>query len=127
VGEAFQLRDDLLGAFGNPGETGKATGDDFRDGKQTLLVLLAAAWLDSGDRGEEAAALFARLGAHDISEDEICALQVLLEECGARAQLEQRIAAVTESAHEILPHLGLNRAAEVALADLADQAAWRMT
>nr|MDT0665566.1 polyprenyl synthetase family protein [Micromonospora sp. DSM 115978] len=38
VGEAFQLRDDVLGAFGDPAETGKPSGDDLRDGKRTALL-----------------------------------------------------------------------------------------
>ena len=38
LGEAFQLRDDVLGVFGDPGVTGKPAGDDLREGKRTVLV-----------------------------------------------------------------------------------------
>ena len=41
LGEAFQLRDDVLGVFGDPSETGKPAGDDLREGKRTALVALA--------------------------------------------------------------------------------------
>src|SRR3954470_5801934 len=41
LGEAFQLRDDVLGVFGDPTETGKPAGDDLREGKRTALVALA--------------------------------------------------------------------------------------
>lgn len=41
LGIAFQLRDDLIGTFGDPGLTGKPTGDDLRDGKPTLLLATA--------------------------------------------------------------------------------------
>ena len=41
IGEAFQLRDDLLGAFGDPAITGKPAGDDLRAGKPTALLMLA--------------------------------------------------------------------------------------
>ena len=41
LGEAFQLRDDVLGVFGDPAETGKPAGDDLREGKRTVLVATA--------------------------------------------------------------------------------------
>src|ERR687884_1070665 len=41
LGEAFQLRDDVLGVFGDPGRTGKPAGDDLREGKRTFLVAAA--------------------------------------------------------------------------------------
>ena len=41
VGEAFQLRDDLLGVYGDPATTGKPAGDDLRTGKPTALLMLA--------------------------------------------------------------------------------------
>ena len=46
LGEAFQLRDDVLGVFGDPAATGKPAGDDLREGKRTVLVALA---LQAGD------------------------------------------------------------------------------
>ena len=41
MGMAFQLRDDVLGMFGDPQPTGKSCADDLREGKRTLLVLRA--------------------------------------------------------------------------------------
>src|SRR5213079_3719206 len=46
LGEAFQLRDDVLGVFGDPAVTGKPAGDDLREGKRTYLV---AAAFDAAD------------------------------------------------------------------------------
>ena len=43
LGVAFQLRDDLLGVFGDPAVTGKPAGDDLREGKRTVLIALARA------------------------------------------------------------------------------------
>ena len=43
LGEAFQLRDDVLGVFGDPAQTGKPAGDDLREGKRTVLVAEALA------------------------------------------------------------------------------------
>jgi geranylgeranyl diphosphate synthase type I len=50
LGEAFQLRDDLLGAFGDPSRTGKAAGEDLREGKHTALLVLAHQAADAGQR-----------------------------------------------------------------------------
>src|SRR5205085_10383104 len=41
LGEAFQLRDDVLGVYGDPATTGKPAGDDLREGKRTVLVAFA--------------------------------------------------------------------------------------
>ena len=49
IGIAFQLRDDLLGVFGDPAVTGKPSGDDLRDGKRTVLVALALRRADATD------------------------------------------------------------------------------
>jgi geranylgeranyl diphosphate synthase type I len=115
LGEAFQLRDDLLGVFGDPGVTGKPVGDDLREGKPTLLASLAA-------RAESEAGgdLFeTRFGAPDLEETEIARLQELIEGTGARAEVEgaiTRLVATATSALEVLP---LRREAIIALGDLA--------
>ena len=90
LGEAFQLRDDLLGVFGDPAVTGKPAGDDLAEGKRTVLVALALATLGA----EEAQALDDALG-RPLSERDIVDLQRVIERSGAHADVERRIEDLT--------------------------------
>ncbi len=83
LGEAFQLRDDLLGAFGVASVTGKPVGEDLRAGKCTLLLAIACE-----RAGPAESALLTRVGADDISDAEVAALQQVLVSTGARAEVE---------------------------------------
>ena len=56
LGEAFQLRDDVLGVFGDPATTGKPAGDDLREGKRTVLVAMALRARVAGPGGDASAA-----------------------------------------------------------------------
>ncbi|MDP8992476.1 MAG: polyprenyl synthetase family protein [Actinomycetota bacterium] len=87
LGEAFQLRDDLLGAFGDTAVTGKPVGDDLRAGRPTTLYAFAAQNADPA----AARLLSDRFGAADLSESEVTELQRILEESGARQQVEDAI------------------------------------
>ena len=87
LGEAFQLRDDLLGVFGDPAVTGKPAGDDLREGKRTLLVAHAMRSLPQAD----ARHLDARLGAPDLAAEEVAELRGLVARSGAPELVEQRI------------------------------------
>ena len=88
LGEAFQLRDDLLGVFGNAAVTGKPTGDDLREGKQTMLIAHAINSASEPDRKF----LLAHLGSANIEETTITKLQTILIECGSQDFIEARIA-----------------------------------
>ena len=87
LGEAFQLRDDLLGAFGDEDLLGKPVGDDLREGKPTALVALAR----ERASGDAAALLDERFGHADLTDDEISGLQATLVDTGAVAEVETRI------------------------------------
>jgi geranylgeranyl diphosphate synthase, type I len=83
LGIAFQLQDDLLGAFGDPAAMGKPSGDDLRDGKRTVLVAEALARVGDRRAVEELVAG----GTADSVED----LRGVLVRSGARAAVEERI------------------------------------
>jgi geranylgeranyl diphosphate synthase type I len=115
LGEAFQLRDDILGTFGDPAVTGKAVGEDLREGKPTLLYALAR----QRATGEGEALLAARFGAPDLSEDEVGAIQALFEETGARREVEASIEQLVDeslAAAALLPVTGEARRAFIELA-----------
>ena len=93
LGLAFQLRDDVLGAFGDPGLTGKPAGDDLVEGKRTLLVAYARERMDPRERQ-----LFdTRLGS-DLSPDEIAEMQAQIRQTGALDRVEDEIASYADEA-----------------------------
>jgi geranylgeranyl diphosphate synthase, type I len=87
LGRAFQVRDDLLGVFGEEAATGKSVASDLVEGKRTLLVAEAMARLDDGGR----AVLEAGLGDPDLTPERAAELRQLLERCGARAAAEDYV------------------------------------
>jgi len=98
LGEAFQLRDDLLGVFGDPARTGKPAGDALREGKRTVLV---AATLD--EASPSTVALFDKLlGAPDLDEAGVAELCAAITASGAPERVEQMILELTDSARAAL-------------------------
>jgi geranylgeranyl diphosphate synthase type I len=87
LGEAFQLRDDILGVFGDPGSTGKPAGDDLREGKQTVLMAQA---LEHGS-ADDLDALRASVGRPDLTEREVETCRDILRRSGALDRTEQMI------------------------------------
>lgn len=94
LGEAFQLRDDLLGVFGDPNTTGKPAGDDLREGKRTVLVAKALRRAAPADRER----LTAGLGRRDLTDDEVAGLRDVICRTGARAEVEDLITTLGEPA-----------------------------
>ena len=84
VGVAFQLRDDVLGLFGDPVETGKSCVDDLREGKRTLLVLRALA-LASPSEGR---VLRGALGDPELDDDDADRCREIVADSGALASIE---------------------------------------
>ena len=120
LGEAFQLRDDLLGAFGDAVATGKPVGDDLREGKPTPLLAIAA------QRATGAAARrLGRAGDPTLSELEVRELQEVLVDTGARQEVERAIERLAVEAMEAVKSSALAEEAQVALTELAAYVAWR--
>ena len=121
LGEAFQLKDDLLGVFGDPAVTGKPVGDDLRSGKPTLLAALAAA----GGGPDERDRFVARFGRPDLDLEDIGEMQAHIQSCGARARVEGSIAELGQAAAAALNRLPFTAGAKRALSDLAAYVAGR--
>ena len=121
LGEAFQLRDDVLGVFGDPAETGKPAGDDLREGKRTVLVALAV------ERGTAAEAdLVERLlGDPELDAAGVAELRDAIVSSGALKEVERMIEELTGSALAALDTAPLDAEAEAALRHLAAAATTR--
>ncbi|KGN38494.1 polyprenyl synthetase family protein [Knoellia subterranea] len=87
LGHAFQLRDDLLGVFGDPEATGKPAGDDLREGKRTVLIAHTLTGTD--DRGRDL--LATHLGNPDLSPADVDTLRSVITDSGAVDAVEQEI------------------------------------
>lgn len=115
LGEAFQLTDDLLGAFGDPATTGKPVGEDLREGKPTLLYALA----HRAARGADRRLLDRRFGAPDLTADEVAALREVIEATGARKEVTARVGRLVEESTAVAARLPLTAEARQALRTLA--------
>ncbi|MGQ0625213.1 MAG: polyprenyl synthetase family protein [Sporichthyaceae bacterium] len=122
LGEAFQLRDDLLGVFGDPALTGKPAGDDLREGKRTVLVATAHDLAGPLERAE----LERLLGDPTLGAAGVATLRAILEGTGAREEVEKLIEARTGETRDALALAPIrDPAARAALADLVDVATRR--
>ncbi|WNB84452.1 polyprenyl synthetase family protein [Cellulomonas sp. ATA003] len=118
LGEAFQLRDDLLGVFGDPAATGKPAGDDVREGKRTVLVARAMA---AGDQAQRAL-LRSRLGVRDLPDDDVAAVARVIRDTRADAQVEALIADLSGTAFGALAAATLTEPGRSMIAELAHAA-----
>jgi geranylgeranyl diphosphate synthase, type I len=123
LGEAFQLRDDVLGVFGDPKRTGKPAGDDLLEGKRTLLVALAMSQADP----IQASLLRRYLGDRAMTEDHVAELRGVIVATGALGQVEERIALRAHEARAALQGGSISAEARVALEALVIAATDRHT
>ena len=119
LGVAFQLRDDMLGVFGDEAKTGKPVGDDLREGKPTVMLALARDAATDTQR-----ALLDRVGT-DISDDDVAAIQQIMIDTGAVAQIETEIDELLSAALTAIDALPDRNGSQDALRALADFVASR--
>lgn len=120
VGVAFQLRDDVLGLFGDPETTGKGAMSDLREGKRTVLMLRTLALASPAER----MVLTRVLGNPDIEESDAARARQIVVDCGALDCVEQLLVAKHQLACQALTPVP--EPARQALRDLADLAAFRI-
>jgi geranylgeranyl diphosphate synthase type I len=116
LGVAYQLRDDMLGVFGDPEVTGKPAGDDLREGKRTVLVATARKSLPVGARQ----LLDELLGDPDLDDDQVQMLRATLTDSGAVTAVERSIDRHVQRAKAALDAAPLTPSAREQLASLAD-------
>ena len=115
LGEAFQLRDDVLGIFGNPEETGKPAGDDLREGKRTVLLAKTMERATPAQRET----LHSFLGNPDLTFEGVQEARAIIFGSGALAELEELITSLTTVATSALDHGGITPVAHSLLNELS--------
>ncbi len=120
LGDAFQMRDDVMGAFGDEAVTGKPVGGDLREGKPTPLLARAVA-----NASPAQLAVLERVGAPDLGEAEVASIQQVIVDTGALAELESHIASLTEQAVTSLRQVDLDPEAVRELELMAQYVSWR--
>ncbi len=121
LGMAFQLRDDVLGVFGDEQVTGKPAGDDLREGKRTLLI----AWTRQALAPQGRRVVDEMLGDPQLTADQIASLQAIIAESGALARMEQLIVEYAEAGEAALQEAPLDAEALELLRGLARDATQR--
>ncbi|PIE32308.1 MAG: polyprenyl synthetase [Ilumatobacter coccineus] len=114
LGEAFQMRDDVMGAFGDEAMTGKPVGGDLREGKPTPLLARALGSASPAQR-----MVLNQVGNPDLTDDEVKAIQDVIVATGALAELEATIAERYNSALAALQTEVITESARRGLAELA--------
>ncbi|HEY3681845.1 MAG TPA: polyprenyl synthetase family protein [Streptosporangiaceae bacterium] len=115
LGIAFQLRDDVLGVFGDPAETGKPAGDDLREGKRTVLV---AAAMERASR-DQSEILRARLGDPALDTEGVAVLREIIRDTGGLTACESLIDRYASEAETALSAAPITDDARAALSSLA--------
>ncbi len=121
LGDAFQMRDDVMGAFGETSVTGKPVGDDLREGKPTPLMAMATARANAAQLG-----VLQLVGNTVLNDAQVADVQTVIRETGALDQLEQLITSLTDDAIEAIGKAPLSQEARNELVELAAFVSWRL-
>ena len=114
LGDAFQLRDDVLGAFGDSAITGKPVGDDLREAKPTPLMALALTRANAQQR-----ATLSLVGTRVLSDTDVADVQRAIVECGALSEMESTIERLTTEAIDSISAAPIDAAVREHLVELA--------
>jgi len=120
LGDAFQMRDDVLGAFGDTAITGKPVGDDLREGKPTPLMAIATARANAAQLKE-----LQLVGNQDLTPAQIARVQEVIRETGALVELETVITRLTDEAIAAVQHVPFAQSVRDELITLAEYVSWR--
>jgi len=120
LGDAFQMRDDVLGAFGDTAITGKPVGDDLREGKPTPLMAIATARANAVQLNE-----LQLVGNQDLTPEQIARVQQVIRETGALDELESVITRLTDEAIAAVQNVPFTQAVRDELIALAEYVSWR--
>jgi geranylgeranyl diphosphate synthase type I len=115
LGDAFQMRDDMLGAFGNSAITGKPVGGDFLEGKPTPMLARAYALASASQLK-----ILDTIGTLGMSHDDVSAVQEVVSATGAVAEMESLIVSLRDEAVASLDKKSIQGTAHEALLELAD-------
>lgn len=120
LGDAFQMRDDVLGAFGDTAISGKPVGDDLREGKPTPLMAIATARANAAQLKE-----LQLVGNQDLTPEQIVRVQEVIRETGALDELETVITRLTDEAIAAVQHVPFSQSVRDELITLAEYVSWR--
>ena len=121
IGRAFQLRDDVLGVYGDPAVTGKPHGGDIHEGKRTVLVLTAL----SNASDDDARELDDMLGSEGLTDTDVDRAAQIIESTGARAHVDGLIEENMRHALSVLDGVEMTADGRTALAELAERSVKR--
>jgi geranylgeranyl diphosphate synthase type I len=120
LGDAFQMRDDVLGVFGETAVTGKPVGDDLREGKPTPLMAIATTRAN-----QQQLDVLQLVGQARLENSQVADVQQVIIDTGALAELEAHIRALTDRALAAIRVAPITQDARDSLIELANFVSWR--